>query len=313
MAFSAAIVFPGQGSQHLNMLSQGGILDIAQSSEYLYLVDSCSDLIQEDFFGLIEKGPEDILHKTSVTQPVLLLTSYFHFLKLLDNVKVEPTLFAGHSLGEYTALVAAKSLNIEDALELVRQRGELMELAPKGSMAAILGMDHSAIKGICEEISADDSDSVQCANLNSPVQTVISGLQHSVERAQNLCLEHGAKRAIKLKVSIASHSSLMKQAAESFYEYLSTISIDSPQNRLIHNVGCTEATSTQEIVELLAMQLYSPVEWVKTTNIIKESGVMAIECGPGKVLGGLMKSNGIQTYFSTSDTQFYEKITNHDK
>jgi [acyl-carrier-protein] S-malonyltransferase len=313
MALPAAIVFPGQGSQHLNMLSQGGLLNIAKSSEYAPLIDICSDLIQVDYLDLLENGPEDDLNKTSITQPALLLTSYFHYLRLIADTNVEPALFAGHSLGEYTALVAAESLGIEEALALVRQRGLLMEQAPKGSMAAILGLDLPVIQEICDEISRDGSFNVQCANLNSPSQTVISGSLKAIDKAQNICIERGAKRAIKLNVSIASHSSLMRAAAESFNLYLSASSFDVPKIKVIHNVGCTITSSTHEIIDLLTKQLYSPVEWVKACDLIKESNCIAIECGPGKVLSGLMKANGIKTYFSTSDPQFYEKIKNNAK
>ena len=143
---SVAIVFPGQGSQHLNMLSQGSLLDIAKSSEYSHLVELCSDLISLDFIELIENGPEDSLNKTSITQPILLLTSFFHYQNLLNQTSFDPVIFAGHSLGEYSALVAANSLRIEDGLTLVRKRGLLMEDAPSGSMAAILGLDFYLLK-----------------------------------------------------------------------------------------------------------------------------------------------------------------------
>ena len=165
---SVAIVFPGQGSQHLNMLSQGAILDIAKSSEYSHLVELCSDLVSLDFIDLVENGPEDSLNKTSITQPILLLTSFFHYQNLLNQTSVDPVIFAGHSLGEYSALVAANSLRIEDGLTLVRKRGLLMEDAPSGSMAAILGLDFLSIEEICAQVSIDQSMQVQCANLNSP-------------------------------------------------------------------------------------------------------------------------------------------------
>ena len=313
MALSAAIVFPGQGSQHLKMLSQGGLLNIAKSSEYAPLIDICSDLIQADCLELIENGPEDNLNKTSITQPVLLLTSYLHYLKLIADTNIEPALFAGHSLGEYTALVAAESLTIEQALTLVCQRGLLMEEAPRGSMAAILGLDLPVIQEICEEISRDDLFNIQCANLNSPSQTVISGSLNAIDKAQNICIERGAKRAIKLNVSIAAHSSLMMTAAESFNVYLLASAFKLPKIKVIHNVDCIISSSIQEIIDLLTKQLYSPVEWVRVCELIKESECIAIECGPGKILGGLMKANGINAFFSTSDAQFHEKINNNAK
>ena len=146
MSCSAAIVFPGQGSQHLNMLSQGSIFDIAKSHAYSHLVQCCSDLISLDFFDLVENGPEDLLNQTSITQPVLLLISYFHYQNLIEKIDIDPIMFAGHSLGEYSALIAANSISIEDGLSLVRKRGVLMEEAPKGVNGCYLRIryyDHS--------------------------------------------------------------------------------------------------------------------------------------------------------------------------
>ena len=310
---SVAIVFPGQGSQHLNMLSQGAILDIAKSSEYSNLVELCSDLVSLDFIDLVENGPEDSLNKTSITQPILLLTSFFHYQNLLNQTSVDPVIFAGHSLGEYSALIAANSLEIEDGLKLVRKRGLLMEEAPSGSMAAILGLDFLSIEEICEQVSIDQSMQVQCANLNSPSQTVISGSIEAVAKAQELCLEAGAKRAITLKVSIASHSPLMKSVHEEFHAFLSTIELKIPKVSVLHNVNNSVSAMPDEIKNLLVQQLYSPVQWV---NICKEISALClpiIECGPSKVLGGLFKANGVNDYFSTADSNFYEKILTHVK
>ena len=224
MSCPAAIVFPGQGSQHLNMLAQGSILDVAQSPEFSHLAELCSDLISIDFFDLIENGPEESLNKTSITQPVLLLVSYLHYQKLINHIEVDPIVFAGHSLGEYSALVAANSISIEDALQVVRKRGLLMEEAPTGSMAAILGLNISMIDELCQQVSMDASMQVQCANINSPTQTVISGSNEAVVRTQELCLQAGAKKAITLKVSIASHSPLMKVVRMSFVIFFQLLS-----------------------------------------------------------------------------------------
>ena len=188
-----------------------------------------------------------------------------------------------------------------------------MEEAPRGSMAAILGLDLPVIQEICEEISRDDLFNIQCANLNSPSQTVISGSLNAIDKAQNICIERGAKRAIKLNVSIAAHSSLMRTAAESFNVYLLASAFKLPKIKVIHNVDCIISSSIQEIIDLLTKQLYSPVEWVRVCELIKESECIAIECGPGKILGGLMKANGINAFFSTSDAQFHEKINNNAK
>ena len=310
---SVAIVFPGQGSQHLNMLSQGAILDIAKSSEYSHLVELCSDLVSLDFIDLVENGPEDSLNKTSITQPILLLTSFFHYQNLVNQTSVDPVIFAGHSLGEYSALVAANSLGIEDGLKLVRKRGLLMEEAPNGSMAAILGLDFLSIEEICEQVSIDQSMQVQCANLNSPSQTVISGSIEAVAKAQELCLEAGAKRAITLKVSIASHSPLMESVQEEYHAFLSTIELKIPNVSVLHNVNNSICAMPDEIKNLLVQQLYSPVQWVNICKEISALCLPVIECGPGKVLGGLFKANGVNDYFSTADSNFYEKILTHVK
>jgi len=310
---SVAIVFPGQGSQHLNMLSQGAILDIASSSEYSHLVELCSDLVSLDFIDLLENGPEDSLNKTSITQPILLLTSFFHYQNLINQTSVDPVILAGHSLGEYSALIAANSLGIEDGLKLVRKRGLLMEEAPSGSMAAILGLDFLSIEEICEQVSIDQSMQVQCANLNSPSQTVISGAIEAVAKAQELCLEAGAKRAITLKVSIASHSPLMESVQEEYHAFLSTIELKVPKVPVLHNVNNSISAMPDEIKNLLAQQLYSPVQWVNICKEISALRLPAIECGPGKVLGGLFKANGVSNYFSTADSNFYEKILTHVK
>jgi [acyl-carrier-protein] S-malonyltransferase len=310
---SVAIVFPGQGSQHLNMLSQGAILDIAKSSEYSHLVELCSDLVSLDFIDLVENGPEDSLNKTSITQPILLLTSFFHYQNLVNQTSVDPLIFAGHSLGEYSALVAANSLGIEDGLKLVRKRGLLMEEAPSGSMAAILGLDFLSIEEICEQVSTDQSMQVQCANLNSPSQTVISGSIEAVAKAQELCLEAGAKRAITLKVSIASHSPLMESVQQEYHAFLSTIELKVPNVSVLHNVNNSICAMPDEIKNLLVQQLYSPVQWVNICKEISALCLPVIECGPGKVLGGLFKANGVNDYFSTADSNFYEKILTHVK
>ena len=313
MSCPAAIVFPGQGSQHLNMLVQGSILDVAQSPEFSHLAELCSELISIDFFDLIENGPEESLNKTSITQPVLLLVSYLHYQKLINHIEVNPIMFAGHSLGEYSALVAAESISIEDALQVVRKRGLLMEEAPTGSMAAILGLNLSVIDELCQQVSMDASMQVQCANINSPTQTVISGSNEAVIRTQELCLQAGAKRAITLKVSIASHSPLMKVAKDEFYDFLSTIELKAPEISVLHNVTNQSSTEPSVIKNLLVQQLYSPVQWVNICRELVALNLPLIECGPSKVLSGLFKANGANDYFSTADSNFYEKILIHVK
>ena len=311
MSLSAFLAFPGQGSQHISMLSNGGIKDIALSSEYSQVMEYCSELISHDVFKLIEEGPEDLLSQTSITQPILVLCSYLHFEKLINSIDITPTYLAGHSLGEYSALVAGNSITIIEALKLVRKRGELMELAPSGSMSAIMGLNEDIIAELCIAASNSDNSHVQCANLNSPNQTVISGHDDAIERAQELCTSKGAKRAIKLKVSIASHSLLMKEAADEFQKTLNTVQFSMPDIKIIHNVSVDSVSSAQEIPPLLVSQLYSPVRWVETCNFISSLDLPIVECGPGKVLSGLFKANKLENYFSSSDEEFYEKINNY--
>ena len=312
MSFSAFLAFPGQGSQRLSMLSDGGISDLALSQEFSYALECCSDLISHDAFKLIEEGPEELLNQTSITQPLLVLCSYLHFNKLINSINVTPAYLAGHSLGEYSALVAGNSITIIEALKLVRKRGELMELAPNGSMSAIMGLEKDIVAEICATTSHGPDSHVQCANLNSPMQTVISGHDDAVERAQVLCSSKGAKRSIKLKVSIASHSLLMQDAANEFQQSLNDIEFNMPDTKIIHNVSVDSVSLPQDIPPLLVSQLHSPVRWVETCNFIATKNLPIIECGPGKVLSGLFKANKLENYFSSSDIEFYEKINNYE-
>ena len=312
MSFSAFLAFPGQGSQRLSMLSDGGISDLALSQEFSHALECCSDLISHDAFKLIEEGPEELLNQTSITQPLLVLCSYLHFNKLINSINVTPAYLAGHSLGEYSALVAGNSITIIEALKLVRKRGELMELAPNGSMSAIMGLEKDIVAEICATASHGPDSHVQCANLNSPMQTVISGHDDAVERAQVLCSSKGAKRSIKLKVSIASHSMLMQHAANEFQQSLNDIEFNMPDTKIIHNVSVDSVSLPQDIPPLLVSQLHSPVRWVETCNFIATKNLPIIECGPGKVLSGLFKANKLENYFSSSDIEFYEKINNYE-
>ena len=312
MSFSAFLAFPGQGSQRLSMLSDGGISDLALSQEFSHALECCSDLISHDAFKLIEEGPEELLNQTSITQPLLVLCSYLHFNKLINSINVTPAYLAGHSLGEYSALVAGNSITIIEALKLVRKRGELMELAPNGSMSAIMGLEKDIVAEICATASHGPDSHVQCANLNSPMQTVISGHDDAVEKAQVLCTSKGAKRSIKLKVSIASHSMLMQDAANEFQQSLNDIEFNMPDTKIIHNVSVDSVSLPQDIPPLLVSQLHSPVRWVETCNFIATKNLPIIECGPGKVLSGLFKANKLENYFSSSDIEFYEKINNYE-
>ena len=186
-----------------------------------------------------------------------------------------------------------------------------MESAPNGSMSAIIGLDNNIIGEICLIASNGNNSHVQCANLNSPNQTVISGHDDAVVRAQDLCIAKGAKRAIKLKVSIASHSKLMLSAADEFQKILESVTFKMPDVNIFHNVSVNSSSSPKDIPSLLVSQLHSPVRWVETCNFISKLNLPTVECGPGKVLSGLFKGNKLKNYFSVTDKEFYEKINNY--
>ena len=218
MAKEISLLFPGQGSQFTGMLTQDLI------SSYKDIIDEASDILEIDFISLINDENDTKLNQTSYTQPALLLTSYLFFLKYKSLTNIKPTMMAGHSLGEYSALVASDSINFYDALKIVRQRGLLMEAAPKGLMAAIMGIDSNILDEICIQENVDNNV-VACANLNSPLQTVIAGSDISVKNVCKLAKEAGAKRTIILNVSVASHCKLMDESSQLFVKYLGDLNI----------------------------------------------------------------------------------------
>lgn len=278
--------FPGQGAQQVGMLA-----DVAADySEVKNTFDEASEALSFDLWALVQDGPSDLLNQTVNTQPALLAAST----ALWRIVKKEaPALHvsaaAGHSLGEYSALVAADAINFVDAIRLVRRRGELMEEAVpagQGGMAAVLGLDDAAIRQVCEEASAVGV--VEPANFNAPGQVVIAGSQAGIARAIELAKEAGAKRALPLAVSGPFHSSLMKAAAESFAHDLNAVNWRAPAFPVYHNVS--NATSTlEEIPQQLLAQLFSPVNWSGAVPAIRSHADLAVEFGPGKVITGLNK------------------------
>ena len=292
-----SLIFPGQGSQHLGMLSE----ELTHS--YIDIINKSSDLLNFDIKSIINSDSEDTLNKTSYTQPALLLTSYLYFLtfKKLSNIK--PTLMAGHSLGEYSALVAADAIDFYDALKLVHRRGVLMEEAPNGLMAAIIGLDALVLHDICEEVSSQNNI-VSCANLNSPMQTVIAGTDSAVSKVCDIAKEKGAKRSIKLNVSVASHCLLMQKPAEIFNEFLEQISIAKPSINVIQNYSGEISEDELTIKSNLIKQLTGSVKWSHTMSKLKESNSLVIECGPGKVLSGIAKSNEINDILFMSSSNF---------
>jgi len=281
-----SIVFPGQGSQSLGMLS-----DLNQNFTIVNdTFQEASDAINVDLWKIANED-QAALNLTENTQPVMLAAGYATYKILSEEISLAPESMAGHSLGEYTALVASKSLNFFDAIRLVRKRGELMQAAVPsgtGSMAAILGLEDSVIIEICQKTSTNGV--VEAVNFNSPGQVVIAGEKNAVAHACELMKEAGAKRALILPVSVPSHCSLMKEAAAKFKTFIESVAFKAPNRKVIHNVDADYAGDIIDIKAKLVEQLHMPVLWTDSVNKMKESGVeKLIEVGPGKVLTGLTK------------------------
>ncbi len=285
MAF--AVVFPGQGSQSIGMLA-----DLANEfSEVGETFAEASDVLGYDLWALCQNGPEADLNQTDKTQPAMLAAGVAVWRAWRSAGGDKPSAFAGHSLGEYTALVAAGALQFADAVKLVEQRGRFMQQAVpagQGAMAAVLGLTDPEVIAVCDQASAGDV--VQAVNFNSPGQVVIAGATAAVERAVELAKEKGAKRALVLPVSVPSHCSLMEPAAEQLRLALADVQISVPSIDVIHNCDVAVHKDAASIRDALVKQLYSPVRWVETVKYISDEGMeQVVECGPGKVLAGLTK------------------------
>jgi len=287
-----AFVFPGQGSQSVGMLDAWG--DHPQVTETL---QEASDALGEDLANLIKAGPKEVLALTTNTQPVMLVAGVATFRAWMAETGTLPAAVAGHSLGEYSALVAAGVLSLSQATPLVRLRAQAMQEAVPvgaGAMAAILGMESSKVIEACAEVTRSlahaAGEVVEAVNFNDPAQTVIAGSKLAVEKACEVLKAAGAKRALPLPVSAPFHSSLMKPAAEKLRERLQGLELASPRIALVNNIDVAVQTDPQGIRDALYRQAFGPVRWVECIRAIKQRGILHIvECGPGKVLAGMVK------------------------
>ena len=287
MTNKLAIVFPGQGSQSVGMLA--GLAETHSVVRETF--EEGSAALGLDLWSMSQEGPKEALDQTHNTQPALLCAGVAVWRVLEREGVPAPAVMAGHSLGEYTALVAAGALPLADAARLVATRGRLMQEAVPagtGAMAAILGLDDARVIAVCEE--AAQGEVVSAVNFNSPGQVVIAGHAAAVERAAGLAKAAGAKRALMLDVSVPSHCALMRPAAQRLAAVLEELSLDLPKVPVLHNVTVQAAADPAAIRRLLVEQLYSPVRWVETVQAMAALGVdTVIEAGPGKVLAGLIK------------------------
>ena len=283
-----AMVFPGQGSQTVGMLAElAGDYPIVQET-----FKQASEVLGYDLWQLVQEGPAEELNKTWQTQPALLTASVAVYRVWQQKYpELKPEVMAGHSLGEYSALVCAGVLDFQDAVKLVELRGKLMQQAvPEGTgaMYAIIGLDNDAIINACKQ--AEQGEVVSAVNFNSPGQVVIAGAKAAVERAAALCKEAGAKRALPLAVSVPSHCALMKPAADQLSVSLESITLKEADVSVLNNVDVKSEIEADAIRNALVRQLYSPVRWTETVEKMAQNGVeVLVEVGPGKVLNGLTK------------------------
>jgi [acyl-carrier-protein] S-malonyltransferase len=284
---SLAFVFPGQGSQSLGMLAELAALHPVVREVFA----EASEGAGADLWSLSQQGPEGQLNRTEFTQPALLAAGIAVWRAWQQQGGAQPSRLAGHSLGEYTALVAAGALSLHDAAHLVRRRGQLMqEAAPAGigAMAAVIGAEDDVVQLACED--ASDGEIVVPANYNSPGQIVIGGHAAAVDRALALLAERGVRKAVKLAVSVPSHTPLMRDAAARLGEAMAQLAWDEPRIPVVQNVDAQVHRGVASIQDALVRQLYLPVQWTGCMQALVATGsTHVVECGPGKVLGGLAK------------------------
>ena len=279
-----AFFFPGQGSQSVGMMSGFGDNPVIKQT-----FTEASDILGVDFWAMATE-PNELLNLTQNTQPLMLIAGIATH-RVALQAGLQASIYAGHSLGEYTALVASNALSFADALPLVKYRAQVMQSAvPEGvgAMAAILGLDDELVREAC--LKAANGEVCEAVNYNSIGQVVIAGNKAAVERAMEICKASGAKRTLPLPVSVPSHCALMRPAAEKLAQYLEKVTINSPQIPVIHNADVAAYNDSARIKAVLVRQLYSPVRWVETVQAIYDQGITnSAEIGPGKVLAGLTK------------------------
>ena len=301
-----AFVFPGQGSQSVGMMQS-----FAESKAARETVAEASEVLKQDFWKLMAEGPAEELNSTLNTQPVMLTAGYATYRAWREAGGADPTLLAGHSLGEYTALVVSGALAFRDALPLVRFRAQAMQEAVpvgEGAMAAILGLEDDAVRAACSE--AGQGQKVEAVNFNAPSQVVIAGHKAAVERGVAATKAKGAKRAVMLPVSAPFHSSLLKPAADKLAVYLEKVTVSAPRIPVVNNVDVAQETDPRRIKDALSRQACNAVRWVEVVRAIAGAGVThVVECGPGKVLAGLSRriDGGLQGH-AVTDPQSLENI-----
>ncbi|HQU98504.1 MAG TPA: ACP S-malonyltransferase [Nitrosomonas sp.] len=284
-----AFVFPGQGSQSVGMMN--GYSELPEIQQTFL---EASEILHQDIWSLVNNGPAEELNQTLNTQPVMLAAGVAIYRAWINLCGFKPQILAGHSLGEYTALVASEVLDFKDAIALVRFRAQSMQQAvPEGvgAMAAILGLEEDVLTTLCKEVTHQTNDEiVEVANLNSPGQIVIAGHKNAVQKAIEMSQSRGAKRAILLPVSIPSHCSLMQSAVEKMQSQLAQKTFNEPKLPILHNADVASHVDTESIKNILTQQLVKPVRWIDTIHSFANQGIThVIECGPGKVLMGLNK------------------------
>ena len=296
------VAFPGQGSQFV------GMLDHLPESFINNFKDDIRESLEFDILDIIKNGSEEKLNKTSITQPAILLTSYLEYKFMLDKLNIEPDLLCGHSLGEYTALVAAQALTLRDALRVVHKRGLYMEESLSGSMFAILNTDMKIIDDCCQKASFKSNKIVSPANINSSKQVVIAGEDEAVELAIEYLKNNGAKKCIRLNVSVPSHCELMYEAATKLSTILDEIKINNCEYELIHNLDAKKSNDFSSIKNKLILQLTKPVRWSDIMTHVKTKNGIFIECGPKNILSGLAKANDIENIYTTSSNTFISEV-----